>query len=276
MDERFAEACLCKDVEEALEAEKKDLLDQADTYLEKPLLTRGFSLQKPHNEAELIDQYLQQFPGIILGEINYDLSSKQFLMDNMGLLASRGVTTLFMQNLLSEPHQTLLDEYFSQTQATMPRRLELYLEYLDSISELSEPATYTNVIKAAKQHGIRIIAFDTEATSSIGLIKTLADLSQQKILLAQRCKAVNLQFLKCFRDIDIEGKFVAFVGSAHVSTYENIPGISDLIGCPNLVIQDAQKSKGGEAFVHNATVQAESTVTFDVLYYRNPESKITA
>ena len=186
---------------------------------------------------------MHRIGGLIIGESHTDKSPKQFLVDNMHLFKSLGVTILYMEHLLTDPHQGLLDEYLqTPTDAPMPIELKLYLNLLDQEHDLSGSASFTAVVEAAKRHHIQIIAIDTEATYRLGIsdsMKALFDYSSQQ----QRFRAMNMAMIEKYQTYDQGTNYIAFVGSAHVATYLQTPGISDLLGCPHIAIYDQNDVK---------------------------------
>jgi hypothetical protein len=143
---------------------------------------------------------------------------------------------------------------------------------------LSGRATFTAVVKAAKEQGIRIVAIDSEASYRIGVTNTVRDLNDDRRL-KKRCEAMNMAMLERYKQYKDGGKYVVFVGSAHVSTCERVPGVSDLLGCPNMVISDLKKDESQEIIEQNIQYKygtVNKAIHFDILYHRDPKTKIVA
>lgn len=272
-------SCKQQDYFDYLEAEKQRLITNATAAFSKPLPEKKLfplSVTGNFDEATFVKDCIQFNKGLVIGERHRDKSPKQFLIDNMALLKSQGVTTLYMEHLLHECHQEMLDAYLkSPIDAPMPKRLELYLRHLDFEQELDGSATYINIVKSAKENGIRVVAIDSEATYQIGITRNLSDLNDTQLSI-DRLKAMNISMLERFSQYNDGGKYIAFIGSGHVSTCNGVPGVSDLLGCPNIVIHDLKKAQTQEKIEVNAqyTDIKNITANFDFLYERNPKTKM--
>ena len=40
-----------------------------------------------------------------------------------------------------------------------------------------------------------------------------------------------------------DGKFIALMGYAHADTMEGVPGMSQILGCPNVLIRDSKENR---------------------------------
>ncbi len=167
--------------------------------------------------------------GIVVGEVHEDPSGKQLLIENMPHLAKNGVKTLFLEHLIAPTQQRHLDAYFEgNASAPMPKALERSLAYMDTRRGLEAPHTFTGLVRAAKASGIRVVAFDTEASYGIPSRPTGGATTD-------RCTAMNYLAKQA---IDrVEGKWVAFVGSAHANTHEGVPGLSELTGACSVITE---------------------------------------
>lgn len=189
IDEVFKENAIDEDYKKELNNEAQQILTRANQIFNQANehLPEKKPIELPSNhisEQGLIHNILQvnDNKAFILGENHNDQSPKQFLIDNMAYFKTQGVTTLYFEHLLHDKHQRLLDEYFNDKtpNAVMPIELKLYLQHLDKERKFTGSATFTNVVKAAKENGIRIIAIDTEATYQLGAQNNLADLTNRK------------------------------------------------------------------------------------------------
>lgn len=257
-----------EDYKEYLENENQKLLIKPlEPRAPKKKITIGVTTGL--KETELIQRVLHSHQGITIGEAHTMHSPKQFLVDNMTWFKMQGVTTLYMEHLLQDPHQILLDEYLRSPRGTpIPLILERYLNLLDTEHGLSGTATFTQVVKSAKENGIRIIAIDTEATYGLALRETLGDLGDDSAS-KMRYKAMNQAMVERYEENNDGGKFIAFVGNAHVSTMKGIPGLSDVLDCPNVVIADLDEATE-ETIAQNVEYHG---VRCDVLYHRHSTAK---
>lgn len=98
--------------------------------------------------------------GIFLNEIHHHQFPKKFLEANLDYFKELGVKTLFFEFLLYDRHQALLDTYFANESEELPPELAAYLSYKDRVSGC-EFSGYTDIVKAAKRAGIRVVALDS-------------------------------------------------------------------------------------------------------------------
>ena len=270
--ELFTNECFNSDYSEVLQAEQQQLLENYELRSKGQLPQRAnIAIAPDASEADVLKQCLEQSPGIILGESHTEKSPKRFLIDNMHTLASNGVSTLYMEHILVEPHQKLLDAYAnSPKDAPMPKELESYLMRWDELARLGKNDGLTATVQSAKENGIRIIAFDTEAIYGLGRSHKQSDLKSRD---NSRFKAMNIAALQSLETHGDGKKFAFFVGSAHVVACQGVLGLSELTGCPNMVIQDLKKNKSKENFkTKSAYIDSAGTqATFDILYHRSTE-----
>ncbi|KTD51866.1 hypothetical protein Lqui_0710 [Legionella quinlivanii] len=273
----FLEDYIEDDYQIFLNAEKERLLSTAAIeFPPQPLATkRKVSIEdtRDFNEAEFITKCFDSNEGLIVGEVHEHKSPKQFLVDNMALFKSQGVNTIYMEHLLQERHQALLDAYLhSEHDADMPRDLELYLNYLDKERNLSGGATFKAVVQAAKKHQIRIVAIDSEASYRLAVTYSLGDLEHTNAI-KERFSAMNMGMLERYREFNEGGKYIALIGSGHVATCLDVPGVSNLLNCPNILVNDLNDDL--EEYIEQDILHGEApaTAAFDVLYHRHQNSK---
>ncbi|WP_133139569.1 membrane-targeted effector domain-containing toxin [Legionella genomosp. 1] len=273
----FLDDYIEEDYQIFLNAEKERLLSTAATEFAQqlPASKSKVSIEdtKDFNEADFITKCFDNNEGLIVGEVHEHKSPKQFLVDNMALFKSQGVTTIYMEHLLQERHQALLDAYLhSESDDAMPRELEFYLNYLDKERNLSGSATFTAVVQEAKKHQIRIVAIDSEASYRLAVTYSLGDLGHTNAI-KERFSAMNMAMLERYREFNDGGKYIALIGSGHVATCLDVPGVSNLLNCPNILVNDL--SDDLEEYIEQDILHGEApgTATFDVLYHRHQNSK---
>jgi hypothetical protein len=190
----------------------------------------------------------------------------------MPYLKSQGVTTIYMEHLLSEHHQVLLDEYMqSPDNAPMPPRLELYLKFLNNqffrCGGYHEFNGFKRIVEEAKKNNIRIIAIDCDAAYQF-----YNDADRKTDNTPSRLKSMNMRARECFNQYDDGGKYIIFCGNAHAVNYHNILGLSEWLGCSSICIADTNKENPQESFKENYVLMTkEVNLSFDYFYYRNPD-----
>ena len=262
---------LCQDYQESLKKESDGLITRFDAISAHVRAIRDIPDQSLSDEPSMI-RHLTRGQGFVIGEVHEHSSPKQFLIDNMALFKSQGVSTIYMEHLLHERHQALLDSYFgSGHDAPMPRELEIYLNHLDSERSLKPPSTFTEIVKTAKKHDIKIVAIDSEATYEIGKIRGMNNFYNSQAPI-NRYKAMNMSLLEYVQADahDDNHKFIAFVGNAHVTTFHGVQGVSDLLNCPNIFIRDVMEAEPEKVEKHAQYHVGNTTIHFDILYHRSP------
>jgi len=180
-----------------------------------------------------LKQLYEQARGLVIGESHNSVASKQFLIDNMSVLAKQNVNTLYMEHLLTDLHQADLDA-FART-GEMPEALHTYLQDLDRghFTDKTGRYTFLNLVKTANTHRMRIRAIDCIASYRTAGLPDPAD-------------NVRLKMMNYFADTVIRadqaalgsGKWIALVGNAHVNTMNGAAGVAELEGVIGLRITD--------------------------------------
>ncbi|VEG91622.1 hypothetical protein [Legionella spiritensis] len=101
--------------------------------------------------------------GIFVNEIHHHQFPKKFLIENLDYFKQLGIQTLFFEFLLYDRHQSLLNAYFNSESDELPAELACYLHYKDVVSGCCFSG-YTEIVKAAKKAGIRVVALDSYAS----------------------------------------------------------------------------------------------------------------
>lgn len=227
----------------------------ADTFFEtlSPTLVE---LDLPVDDpAKLVIKMLEdrKFPGVLIGEGHSDKNPKAMLIESMKSLKEAGVKTLFLEHLFFDTLQPDVDHYFSlDPGAKMPAMLEAYLDYLDRGFHIGkdDPNGFKALVKAAHDNRIRVVGIDTSTSYAAG--RTAFGNEGP-----DRIKVMNYEANRIIAEEAKGGKYVALMGSMHVSTSEKVPGLSEILGCPNIVFikNTEDDSRSIEAGVKNLLPQ---------------------
>ncbi|WP_050483188.1 membrane-targeted effector domain-containing toxin [Pseudomonas sp. Ant30-3] len=185
-----------------------------------------------------IEQSLEQFNGLVIGESHADIGSKQWLIEQMPTLARKGAKTLYMEHLFTDFHQPALDN-FART-SVMPRDLELYLESLDQ-GHMTDPLgryTFLNLVKEANRQGVRIQAIDCMASYRLEGMRGLQKTSRQKIM-----NFFAHTVIEADQSASGPHKWVALVGNSHANTFDGVAGVSELEQGLGLRFEDVTQGK---------------------------------
>lgn len=164
----------------------------------------------------LIERVFKQSPGLVLGEHHKELASKAFLKEKMQLLRRQGVRTLYMEGLNAKE---------------LPYRR----------SRLRGDAQLTEVYEAAQTLGIKVRGLD----DSLLTLHIRPSTGFGRVDLTKRLGEMNYFAV---REIERHhpkdgGKWVAWVGAAHMNTAEGVPGIAELTGAIGVRIRDARPGR---------------------------------
>lgn len=214
------------------------LISKANRYLDdfKAQDKAGLApLDKLQSKDSLgvMSELLQDSPGLVIGEAHSSVASKRELIKNMANLKAQGVSTLYMEHICADSHGKALNEYMNSPKGSpMPARLKAYLD-MQTVGNrgLGKPPSkynFTTLLEAAKQAGLEVVALDTAKTYA----------TSEDDLGNTRIKVMNYYAAEKIRLHQPEGKWIAFVGSGHATTYEGVPGLAELQGVRSLIIDD--------------------------------------
>ncbi|MFU2329828.1 membrane-targeted effector domain-containing toxin [Pseudomonas sp. NFX98] len=189
---------------------------------------------------EIIEKILEHARGLIIGESHGSIASKQWLIENMELLASKNVKTLYMEHLLTDFHQTALDAFFET--GAMDKDLENYLDALDA-GNMTDPLgrdTFLQLVKQARNFKIRVQAIDCMASYRLNGMEQIGSL-EPAIEETARQKMMNYFARSIIRsDQAMRGahKWVALMGNSHSNTFEGVAGVSELEEAIGIRVED--------------------------------------
>ncbi|WP_460117708.1 membrane-targeted effector domain-containing toxin [Pseudomonas sp. S2_C03] len=217
------------------------------------------------NAESFIEWWLVHYDGLVIGESHADIGSKQWLIENMELMARKGVKTLYMEHLLTDFHQASLDSFARS--GVMPRDLEMYLQSLDT-GHMTDPSltfNFLELVREATRYGVRVQAIDCMASYRLNGMQGLQKTTRQAMM--------NF-YAQTVIDADLTtrgpGKWVSLVGNSHASTFEGVPGVSELENALGLRIEDVGKGQShgfepdpGRTYI-DITGKPEGTVKSDL------------
>lgn len=196
-----------------------------------------FANQGKTAESISIKELLRNNRGLVIGESHSELTSKKLLIDNMKILASKGVKVLYLEHLFSDLHQEYLDKYFNT--GKMPKQLHEYLKILDHGHNTDPSGQYTffKLVEAAKNAKIKIIAIDC-AASYINEGINSRDKSKTRI------QMINY-FAEKIISQDVKNnnkKWIAFVGNTHTNTMHDTLGLAELTNVIGIRVEDSNEN----------------------------------
>ncbi|WP_095051295.1 membrane-targeted effector domain-containing toxin [Pseudomonas sp. Irchel s3b2] len=230
---------------------RKRLYHDATEFFKNPALppkppTPAF--EPSASSAQVIKKIFENARGLVIGESHGDIGSKEFLIENMSVLAEHNVKTLYMEHLLTDFHQAALDS-FTQTGA-MPKELETYLKALDAghMTDPLERYTFLELVKAAKKQRIHVQAIDSMASYRVNGMEITSGQTYISDATARQ-KMMNYFARTIIRtDQAVRGahKWVALMGNSHSNTFQGVAGVSELEEGIGIRVEDVMEgqSKG--------------------------------
>ena len=200
------------------------------TLPERPALP---SLTPEMSSSELLEEIIQNAPGLVVAESPNRIASLYILIKDMPTLARQGVKTLYLNRLLNDLHQLDLDT-FSNT-GEMSDDLRIYLEKMDTLL----PVRFNTqaLLTTARAYGIRV-----QATGCLANYRSFA-------------VAVDEQMAKTFLTSEIirldqlkngVGKWVALTEAQNTNTFRGVAGISEINGGISLrTAEELNAASGG-------------------------------
>lgn len=191
--------------------------------------------------ADLLKEVYQinNFSGLCIGESHTHTAPKQFLIENMPQLKVMGVTTLFLELIKSGSMQKELDQWVENDNQELAPQTAYFLKKLDKKYRLVAPYSYAGLIQCAKKEKIRIVAIDSPVSAVAGCHPDLP------LDLEKRILGLNYTAKQIMNKEIGQGKAVILTGADHGSTLKNsnVPGLSELMQWPFIIISDASKYK---------------------------------
>jgi hypothetical protein len=217
---------------------RRNLRDDANAFFKTLELPKRPEIPELAANAPLksaLKTLFKRSSGLVIGESHAGIGSKQFLIEQMPLLAKLKVKTLYMEHVLTDFHQADLDA-FSRT-GTLSPELEDYIKTLDKGHRTDPNGKYTflAVIKAARENRMRIRAIDCMASYRVDGMEGAEQTLRQKVMNYYAKEVIDAD--QAARG---GGNWVAFVGNSHANTYEGVPGVAELEGAVGLRIEDVR------------------------------------
>lgn len=222
----------------ALQREKKNLLSAAESfYTQRSRISVAIGKdQRPAHLSKLFSSLLKNFEGICIGEYwQTHISAKALIIKQIGEFYQLGVRSLYVDRLFYDTmHQHL------EGKSPLPGHIEDFLEECDEEDEaVQSDFSFSRVIKTALATGIRVVPIET--TISHAFDKGCLGESIEECV-----KATNF-VATCIIEEEqkkVPGKYAVFLSAKHLVEYvERVPGVSELLGIPSLLIKDSAAAK---------------------------------
>ena len=176
-----------------------------------------------------------------VGECHKDISPKAFLIANMNRFKAEGFEVLFMEHLSKDPEYRYEKSEIEHSESPLRKKLlRLDKGHMGEFGGklLDEINTYTGVVAAAMEAGIKVIPLEI---SDENYRKNPNGESRMISLSKQAQGVIEFESNKYFTENERPLKWIAFIGSAHLHTNYGVPGLCDLIsGVESISIGDTK------------------------------------
>lgn len=222
---------------EAFKKQRNQLLKNADSFFRQRELKSIEAISSPPLKvSSLFKSFLKKYDGICVGEYSHsDTSGKALLIKNMKALYQLGIRTLFLEHIYYDS----MYEHLANKKI-IPEHVDLYLQELDTGHRVNSTFyTFRQLVHSALQAGIRVVPIDTSLSYAIGGHRKKGVVSSKK-----RCIAMNYVATRIIESEQIQKneKYIVFMGAAHLCEYaKGIPGVSELLGVPSVLIRDSNE-----------------------------------
>ncbi|KIH84866.1 membrane-targeted effector domain-containing toxin [Pseudomonas batumici] len=185
--------------------------------------------------AQFLEKIYENSHGLVLGASAKSISARKLLIDNLPVLSRLKVQRLYVQHLMKDFDQQLLDDF--HTKGVMPDELTYILRNEDNKESIDPKGKYSlrQLLVSARQQGIRIQALDTAISYPEG--RRAQDPDPAWSPSPRRLPTFNYIAHKLISaDQQHYGahRWLALVESIHVNTLREIPGLAELQGAVGL------------------------------------------
>ena len=196
------------------------------------------TLPEKFTPNDLLQRLHENVDGIVLGESHSDIGAKKVLIDYMKSLSKNKKNVIYLEHLQTDAHQSLLDNYFKT--GNMDPVLDTFLKQQDAGHQLpaNTAYTYSNLVREARRHGIKIKALDCMASYySKGMPTANSALHRYEMFSYFASSVIRSH-------VESTGvhKWIALTGNTHANTFKGVPGLSELEGAVGMRITDVPSS----------------------------------
>ncbi|WP_325431008.1 membrane-targeted effector domain-containing toxin [Dyella sp.] len=194
----------------------------------------------PHDASadDIIRALYKTSDGLVVGEDHANPVTLKFLIDNMPSLAKVGVKTLYAEGFPADLEGGYLKRFFSSKNALMPQAMKRAYP-VGETSLLSHKYSPTNLLYTARAYGIEVIPIDLLAAQmgwrGAPHPSVTHAMHERGIMMNQYAQTV----INARQADSHAGKWVAWMGNAHVNTFDGIPGVAELTGAIGMNVTEA-------------------------------------
>ncbi|PRA26708.1 membrane-targeted effector domain-containing toxin [Pseudomonas poae] len=234
-------------IHQAYVTQVQKLSEDANSFFKTPpVVSRPQlpALASNASHSQLIETVYRNARGLVIGESPESIASKQFLIENMAVLARQGVKRLYIEHLPNDVFRSNLQKLQAKGSSL---HIENRLRAVDRACNLSDaPAapSYLNLMKVARRHGIELKGIDATTSYDMSAAFNL----NNDAMHAPRANNVRNFYSQKLISADLaeqaDTPWVALVEHSRVRTSDQIPGLADLHNAIGLRIDDVATDAG--------------------------------
>lgn len=170
--------------------------------------------------------------GLVINEGENALGSCELLIKYLSTLKAQQVKTLYVQGLLKDLHQDLLDQF--QKTGVLGRDLEKRLRELHNRGTRLDSGRYTlrQVLVEARRQGISVEALDCAASVSTDGMSDPAPHLAQRMRVYYAYKRIEAR-----QSIKPDERWLALTDQTLANHYDRTPGLANLTSTPSLRVK---------------------------------------
>lgn len=186
------------------------------------------SVPEPISAPELLEAAFKTSNGIVLGESHKQMASFKVLFDNVETLKDQGVKKVYFEALIDMPHGLHDDG----------------VGYLGDGRTLRTDPTFKELREKLEANGIEVMPIDHYYLTRHKDLRgadgptTTGERSQRRL------REFNYYASETIQANSGTDKWVALVGSSHMNTSENVPGLAELTGSMGIGVFNKKGAKG--------------------------------
>lgn len=201
--------------------------------------------------------------GLVISEAPRSVVSKQWLIDNMPLLAEQKVEVLYIEHLFTDLHSSKLAKYKKLGSKTKSgsHEIKFHLKHLGggALDNQSKEYDYYHVIKAAHKHGIEVKPLNSAVSYPFNN-NPVASAADDPAAAQKMSNFFGGNVITADTTALPERRWVALLDQKMANTWQQVPGIAELngaisvrfeglpTGSPSRVSRDTAGSIAGDPF----------------------------
>ncbi|MEA9976225.1 MULTISPECIES: membrane-targeted effector domain-containing toxin [unclassified Pseudomonas] len=186
---------------------------------------------------KLLSSIFEKTNGLVISEAPRAVVSKQWLIDNMPLLAEQKIEILYIEHLFTDLHQSKLAKYKKVGNKTKSgsREIKFHLKHLGggALDNQSKEYDYYHLIKAAHKYGIEVKPLNSAVSYPFNN-NPVAIAANDPAAAQKMSNFFGHKLISADMRARPEKRWIALLDQKMANTWRQVPGIADLSGAISL------------------------------------------